>query len=128
MKRLHGVFVYVLVLVFIVSAQLASAHPRTALREATSVCTDTGLTGPAQQENLLFCANGVNMAGSVYQASIALAQQKHTIVGTPTSVSNVVDWAGIGIAYVTFTSGLHAEHHSDQFVRIYDAYSRQLYP
>jgi hypothetical protein len=93
-----------------------------------SVCTDTGLTGPSLQENQMFCANGVSMAGSVYQASIALARQKHIIVGTPTSVVNTVDWAGASIAYVTFTSGFHAQHHSDLFVRIYDALDRQVYP
>ena len=63
----------------------APTHPR-----VVSVCTETGLTGPAQQENLLFCnTNGINgvvtnCCGSVYHQSIDLARKKHIIVGTPT--------------------------------------------
>jgi hypothetical protein len=117
-----------LVLALMLTSHAVFAGTMIQAHTVVSVCNDVGLTGPAQQENQLFCANGVNMAGSVYQASIKLAQQKHIIVGTPTSVVNTVDWAGASIAYVTFTSGFHAQHHSDLFVRIYDALDRQVYP
>jgi hypothetical protein len=118
-----NIIIIMCMLVLLFTAHVVYAHSKVA-----SVCTDTGLSGPALQENTLFCANGTNMAGSVYQASINLAKQKNIIVGTPTSVVASVDWGGVPVTIVTFTSGLHAEHHADQFVRIYSPYSNQVYP
>jgi hypothetical protein len=119
-----------IIIVICMLALLFTAHGVYATQtiQVASVCTDTGLSGPALQENTLFCANGTNIAGSVYQASINLAKQKNIIVGTPTSVVASVDWGGVPVTIVTFTSGLHAEHHTDQFVRIYSPYSNQVYP
>jgi hypothetical protein len=103
---------------------------------ATLVCTETGLSGPALQENLLYCdtnaITGVvtNAAPSTYHAAINLARLKHFIVGTPTSVSQTVDWIGRPVTYVEFSSGFHAEHFnpSNGITRIYDQYDRQVYP
>lgn len=103
---------------------------------AATVCTDTGLTGTAQQENLLYCDTNMitgvvtNAAPSTYKQAIALAQTKHIIVGTPISVSQTVDWSGRPITYVEFSSGFHAEHFnpSNGIARIYDQYDRQVYP
>lgn len=119
-------------------ALLATAYSASALVKSpaqASVCIDTGLTGPAQQENLLYCdtnaITGVttNAASSTYQASIHLADSKHLIVGTPTSVSQTVDWVGTTITYVEFSSGFHAEHYdpSNGHVRIYDQYDKLVW-
>jgi len=108
----------------------------TTTRPTTSVCTETGLSGPALQENLLFCdtnaINGVitNCCSSVYHQAIDLARKKHIIVGTPTSVSETVDWANRQVTYVEFTSGFHAWHYnpSNGVAVIDDQYDRRVYP
>lgn len=113
-----------------------TAHAQTLTRaQAASICTLTGLTGAAQQENLLYCdtnaISGVvtNAAPSTYMQAIHLAQQKGVVVGTPTSVSQTVDWAGAPVTYVEFSSGLHAEHWNPSrgICRYYDAYGHLLY-
>jgi hypothetical protein len=114
------------------SVHAQSQHP------AFVTCTLTGLTGAAEQENLLFCnVNGIagvtnpttDCCGSVYKQAIHLAQQKGVVVGYPLAVIQTVDWAGTPITYVPFSSGLHAEHFnpSGGFARIYDVYGHQLY-
>jgi uncharacterized protein YkwD len=112
------------------------AHSSPTRPRIASVCTETGLSGPALQENLLYCdtnaITGVvtNAAPSTYHQAIDLARKKHLIVGTPTSVSQTVDWTGRPITYVEFSSGFHAEHFnpSNGITRIYDQYDRQVYP
>ena len=95
--------------------------PGTAAKEtpATSVCIDTGLSGPARQENDMYCANGTQLAWSTYQAAIGLAQIKHIIVGTPTSIVQTVDWDNVPYTKVTFTSGYTCGHHSTGVVSCY---------
>ena len=98
-----------------------------------SVCTMTGLTGPALQENDLYCANGTNIAPSTYPEAIALAKTKAMIVGTPEQVSTVHDWKGVLRVDVEFSRGYHAEHYlaynpNYHPVWIYDPFSRQVWP
>ncbi len=76
-----------------------------------SVCTMTGLTGPALQENDLYCANGTNIAPSTYPEAIMLAQKKAIVIGTPKQVSTVHDWRGVLRVDVEFSRGYHAEHY-----------------
>ena len=126
---------------------VSQAHAKTA---QSFVCTDTGLTGPALQENLLYCpANpftqyiagttpvGVTdtLAPSTYQEAIDLANAKHIIVGTPLMVVQTVDWGGCVITYVEFSSGYHAEHHDtnsscapDLIVRYYSPEGVKVWP
>jgi hypothetical protein len=119
----------ILVALFLLISPGVSAHA------LTSVCTDTGLSGPAQQENLLYCATNqitgitTDAASSTYKAAIDVAQAKHIIVGTPTSVSQTTDWVNTPITYVEFSSGFHAEHYnpSSGHVRIYDLYDRLVW-
>lgn len=133
-KLLNGILVLV-TFVMLVIALFGMTASVAALGTQASVCTDTGLSGPAQQENLLYCATNAitgtttNAASSTYQASIDLAGSKHLIVGTPMSVSQTVDWADTTITYVEFSSGFHAEHYdpSNGHVRIYDQYDRLVW-
>lgn len=126
---------------------VSQAHAKTA---QSSVCTDTGLTGPALQENLLYCpANPFTqfiagttpvtvtdtLAPSTYQAAIDLAAQKHIIVGTPLLVTETTDWGGCQITDVEFTRGYHAEHHNtnsscapDLIVRYYSPEGVKVWP
>ncbi len=86
---------------------------------ATSVCTETGLTGAALQENMLFCSTNkvtgavMNCCPSVYRQVIDLARKKNIVVGTPMGDTTTVDWHGVTITYVYFTSGYYAWHHND---------------
>src|SRR5258707_2662052 len=96
-----------------------------------SVCTMTGLTGPALQENDLYCANGTNIAPSTYPEAIMLASAKAIVIGTPTQVSTVHDWRGVLRVDVEFSRGYHAEHYlsnPDKTVWIYDPFDRQVWP
>lgn len=100
-----------------------------------SVCSLTGLSGPEQQENMLYCANGTNIAPSTYREVISLAGTKHMIAGTPEFVTETVDWAGCPITDVEFTRGFHAEHHNvgnacnnDLLVRIYSPEGIRVWP
>lgn len=88
-------------------------------------CSETGLVGAQQQENLLFCSGVVPDGGSVYHAAIGAAGH-HILVGTPISANPSVDWNGASIVYVEFTSEFHAEYHSDNVVRIYNAANQQV--
>ncbi len=118
-----------------------------------SICTtsDTGLSGPAIQENHLYCpATGSffsftplapdmtgkggldNLAPSTYTAALALASARHLIVGTPILVTQDTNWNGVAITYVEFSNGFHAEHHDlpdlDTTVRFYNQYNQQVWP
>lgn len=97
--------------------------------QVTSVCYLTGLSGPAEQENLLYCANGTQLATSTYLQAIHLAQEKHIIIGTPTMVTETVNWANVPVTYVTFTSGFHAWHFnpSNGVATIDDPYDNTVY-
>lgn len=93
-----------------------------------SVCTDTGLTGAAADENNRYCPATTSytqfsagstpvtvndsLAPSTYQAAISLAKAKNIIVGTPLIVSESVDWHGCPKTVVAFTSGYWAEHYN----------------
>lgn len=104
-------------------------------RAQSTVCTRTGLTGAAEQENLLYCTSNaavlavagsapvtmIDGASSTYNAAIDLAQAKNIVVGTPWLVTETVDWHGVQKTYVEFSSGLHAEHYnpSNGHVQIY---------
>lgn len=105
------------VLLMIVGLVLAacSSHPvqatRTLHHAQSSVCTMTGLTGAALQENDLYCANGTNIAPSTYPQAIMLAQKKAIVIGTPEQVSTVHDWRGVLRVDVEFSRGYHAEHY-----------------
>ncbi len=113
------------------SAQ-ATTHAVHVLRPAQSVCTMTGLTGPALQENDLYCANGTNIAPSTYPEAIMLASAKAIVIGTPKQVSTVHDFRGVLRVDVEFSRGYHAEHYlvykPGNIVWIYDPYSRQVWP
>ena len=110
MKNLSVALVIGLVLV----AGSLTAFSRAATRQPTqSVCTMTGLTGPALQENDLYCANGTNIAPSTYPEAIMLAQKKAIVIGTPEQVSTVHDWRGVLRVDVEFSRGYHAEHYLD---------------
>lgn len=91
-----------------------------------AACTET-LTGPAQQENLVFCQSGIEPDGGlVYTAAINAAKVR-IIVGTPISDVPSVDWGNQAITYVEFTSGYHAEYHADDVVRIFNTLNRQVF-
>lgn len=95
-----------------VSARLERA------RQAASICFLTGLTGPALQENELYCATNAltgvatNCCTSTYQQAIHLAQQKSIVVGTPEFLSTTVDWGGVPVTFVRFNSGFYAWHYN----------------
>ena len=105
------------------------------VRPAASVCTDTGLTGPAEQENTLYCATNtltgvtVNCCTSTYQQAIHLAQQKAIVIGTPEFLSQSVDWRGVVVTYVRFNSGFYAWHYdpSNGIATIEDPYNHVVY-
>lgn len=125
----------VIVVAIIIMAIIGSTSLFASARSTQSVCTLTGLSGPALQENLLYCANGTNIAPSTYHESIQLAANKHIIVGTPEFVTETVDWNNCQVTDVEFTRGFHAEHHNagstcagDFLVRIYDPFERQVWP
>ena len=118
-------------------AQTTHATQQTVTRHiVATVCTDKGLTGAAQTENLLYCATNMvtgtttNMAPSTYQQAIALAKTKGIVIGTPMSVSQTVNKAGVPITYVEFSSGFHAWHFnpSHGIATIDDPYGKQVYP
>lgn len=131
MKRL------LLSIVLLISIMSLSAF---ILRPHQSVCTLTGLTGAALQENDLYCpvnpspswCNSTDTnAPSTYPEAIQLAAAKSIIVGTPCQVSTVHDWKGNLRVDVEFTRGYHAEHYlssSDHTVWIYDPFDRQVWP
>jgi hypothetical protein len=105
----------------------------TAVHVQTSVCTMTGLTGPARTENDMYCANGRNIAPSTYPEAIALAATKAIIVGTPTQVSTCHDFHGVLRVCVEFTRGYQAEHYlaynpAYHPVWIYDPFGKQVWP
>ncbi|SRR5258707_13013654 len=108
MKKLSVALLIVLVVLVLVAGSLTAFtwHPVQA-----SVCTMTGLTGPALQENDLYCANGTNIAPSTYPEAIMLAQKKAIVIGTPEQVSTVHDWRGVLRVDVEFSRGYHAEHY-----------------
>ncbi len=93
-----------------------------------AACTESYTNGAEQQENLLFCLSGVEAdGGNVYLAAVTLAKNAHLIIGTPISSAQAVDWNGLTITYVEFTSGFHAEYHSDNVVRIYNDVDHQVF-
>jgi hypothetical protein len=114
---------------------LSHATPLTRVAPSVTVCTDTGLTGPALQENLLYCATNAltgtitNCCTSTYQQAIHLAQQKSIIVGTPLFLSQTVDWVGRPVTYVRFNSGFYAWHYdpSNGIATIEDPYNHVVY-
>ncbi len=108
MKNLNVALLVVLVVLVGVTGSL-TAFTRAAPTQ--SVCTMTGLTGAALQENDLYCANGTNIAPSTYPEAIALAQMKAIVIGTPEQVSTVHDWRGVLRVDVEFSRGYHAEHY-----------------
>lgn len=87
------------------------------------------LTGPAQQENLLFCLSGIEPDGSlVYHAAINAAASARIIIGTPIAHTPSVDWSNRSIVYIEFTSEFHAEYHSpENIVRIYNAANQRVF-
>ena len=102
-------------------------------RTTQSVCTMTGLTGPALQENDAYCANGTNIAPSTYAAAIALAQAKAIVVGTPERVYTCHDWHGVLRVCVDFSRGFQAQHNlaynpAYHPVWIYDSCSNEVWP
>ena len=133
-KRLILIATFLLLGVTIGSATLrvAQAHETA---QATSVCTDTGLTGPAQQENLLYCATNAltgvttDCCSSTYQQAIHVAELKSIIVGTPEFLSQTVDWGGVPVTYVRFNSGFYAWHFdpSNGIATIEDATNHVVY-
>lgn len=132
-KRLIIVALFVLLVgPGLATLRVAQAHETA---QATSVCTDTGLTGPAEQENLLYCATNAltgtatNCCTSTYQQAIHVAQQKSIIVGTPEFLSQTVDWGGVAVTYVRFNSGFYAWHFdpSNGIATIEDATNHVLY-
>ena len=93
-----------------------------------AACTESYTNGAEQQENLLFCLSGVAPdGGNVYTAAVTLAKNYHLIIGTPISSAQAVDWNGLTITYVEFTSGFHAEYHADNVVRIYNDVDHQVF-
>src|SRR5260221_9826819 len=110
MKKLSVALLIGLVVLVLVAGSL-TAFTRAAPTQ--SVCTMTGLTGPALQENDLYCANGTNIAPSTYPEAIMLASAKMIVIGTPKQVSTVHDWRGVLRVDVEFSRGYHAEHYLD---------------
>lgn len=91
-------------------------------------CAELGLTGSAEQENMLFCQSGVEPdGGMMYESAIQMAAMVHRIAGTPIAVFASVDWSGVPITYVEFTSGLHAEFHADNIIRWYSSTSGRIF-
>lgn len=102
------------------------------VQHTQSVCTMTGLTGPALQENDAYCA-GENIAPSTYPDAIALAQARAIVIGTPERVYTCHDWRGVLRVCVDFSRGFQAQHYlaynpNYHPVFIYDPYSRQVWP
>ena len=134
MKRL--VFVGVCLLLLLLTACGDVAHGSEQMQPRTSVCIDTGLTGPALQENRLFCSTDritgaiANCCFSVYPAAIDLARVKHIVVGTPRWLTTTVDWAGKPVSYVEFSGSFHAWHYNDGsgVVVIDDQYDKRVWP
>ena len=92
-----------------------------------AACTETGLVGPAQQENMVFCQSGIEPdGGPVYQAAINAAKVR-VLVGTPIAAFPSVDWSGAAITYVECTSGLHMEYHADNVIRIYNSANQRVF-
>lgn len=92
-----------------------------------AACSETGLSGSAQQENLVFCQSGIEPDGGLlYKAAINAATAR-VIAGTPIAAMPSVDWGNSAITYVEFTSGLHAEYHADNVVRFYNAANQRVY-
>src|SRR5260221_13942993 len=129
MKKLSVALLIGLIVLVLVAGSL-TAFSRAAPTQ--SVCTMTGLTGPALQENDLYCANGTNIAPSTYPEAIMLASAKAIVIGTPKQVSTVHDFRGVLRVDVEFSRGYHAEHYlvykPGNIVWIYDPYSRQVWP
>ena len=130
-KRLILIAVFLLLGVTIGAAQpqAVTAHSRA---HATSVCYLTGLSGAAQQENLLFCANGQQIDHSVYNDTICLAKTMRIVVGIPEPATQTVDWAGNQVTDVEYSRGYHAEHHdltnvTYNTVRIYSPSDAQIW-
>lgn len=103
-------------------------------------CSETGLTGPALQENKLFCNSTVVTVGTacaadmvdggiVYAAAIGAAN-RHILVGTEEQCSPTDNWSGIPINDVEFSRGFyHGEIGPDGIVRIYRGDTNaQVYP
>ena len=102
-------------------------------RSAQPVCTMTGLTGAALQENDAYCANGTNIAPSTYPAAIAFAQARGIVIGTPERVYTCHDWHGVLRVCVDFSRGFQAQHklvYDPNYhpVWIYDSCSNELWP
>ena len=133
MSRKHIIAIIVITMLLVVLAssiffQKAQAH---STAHATSVCWMTGLSGPAQQENLLFCANGQQIDHSVYNDTICLAKTMRIVVGIPEPATQTVDWAGNAVTDVEYSRGYHAEHHDlvvpYNTVRIYSPSDTQIW-
>src|SRR5258707_52677 len=104
MKRVFIIATCIVILISAcasVSTDTTHATPTAHAKIPTaSVCVDTGLTGPAESENTLYCATNTltgvttNCCTSTYQQAIHLAQQKRIMVGTPQFLTQSVNWAG----------------------------------
>jgi len=135
MKRLLVIGLCVIVLSASLPFALLHLAQANEVRPAASVCTDTGLTGPALQENTLYCATNAltgvatNCCTSTYQQAIHLAQQKAIVIGTPEFLSQSVDWHGVVVTYVRFNSGFYAWHYdpSNGIATIEDSYNHVVY-
>jgi hypothetical protein len=112
---------------------LVFAHPAHTVKPAASPCTT--LTGPVHQECLLWVVASPNAvdfpaSGPLYvEVVLELPARCHIIIGIPDFlVTGEVDWGGNPITIATFSSGLRAEYHADNHVRVYNAQSQQLCP
>ena len=85
------------------------------------------LNGCANQEDRLWASSNFNQSGVLFDAAIQAAEQRCIILGIPTDIVTTQDWSGNGIEYGTFTSGLHAEWHANNIVRIYNAANQLLF-
>ena len=102
------------------------------IQQRQSVCTMTGLTGPALQEDDAYC-DGVNIAPSTYPAAIAFAQARAIVIGTPERVYTCHDWHGVLRVCVDFSRGFQAQHYlaynpAYHPVFIYDSCSNEVWP
>lgn len=98
-----------------------------------SVCSRTGLTGAAAQENDLYCKD-FDIAPSTYNEVIDFAVATNYVMGSAEKVFESIDRNGCPITVVRFDRGGHAEHHNlnspcapDLLVRLYDPNGRWMW-
>lgn len=114
--------------ILIPSAAFAQTSTSQAVRVESSACGEAQ-TGPALQENDLFCQNlptGIIDGGLAYLAAESAAANARVIVGTPINDYPSVDWGGHAITYVEFSSGFHMEY-SGNFVSIFNQQNQRVY-